>query len=210
MLARVLKTMLRLLHPFMPFVTETIWSNLGEQKMLIGESWPEFDKSLVDEKVEKEMETVLGIVSEIRALRVDLNINAGVKLKTIIYGGAKINIIAENSEAIKRLVNLANIKISQKGPAIKSSLRIYLHGIEIYVPVEGILNIKNELQRIKKAFNENSGLLKAAQGKLSNKGFLGKAPEEIIEKEKANKERIETLLKKLTIYKKELENLNKP
>jgi len=149
------------------------------------------------------------LISEIRSFRADLNINAETKLKAIIYGGDKTDILLENLEAIKRLANLSEVKIAKKGPAIKSNLRIYQHGIEVYIPVEGVLNIENEIQRISKMLDENSNLLMAVKNKLSNKGFLTKAPKEIIKKEKENKARIESLVQKLKTYKKELEIIKK-
>jgi valyl-tRNA synthetase len=196
-----LKTLLKLLHPFMPFVTEQIWSTLDEKKMLILEEWPKFDKSLMFKKEEDLMQNVISAISEIRSTRADLHINNSVKIPVTIYAGTKTAIFKEKAEIIKRMAQIGELNIEKTGKPIPSSVRIFLSGIEIYISLTGIINVQEERARIEKDIKEKQGFLNTLESRLNNKGFIAKAPKEVIEKEKAQQKAITEMLKKLNLYK---------
>jgi len=196
-----LKTLLKLLHPFMPFVTEQIWSSLNEKQMLILEEWPKFDKSLMFKKDEELMQNVISAISEIRSARADLHINNSVKIPVTIYAGTKTAIFKEKNEIIKRMAQIGELNIEKSGKPIPSSVRIFLSGIEIYISLAGIINVQEERARIEKDIKEKQGFLNTLESRLSNKGFIAKAPKEVIEKEKAQQKAITEMLKKLNLYK---------
>jgi valyl-tRNA synthetase len=205
----VLKQLLKLLHPFVPFVTEAIWSHLEEKKMLIGESWPKYDSKLNFSKETEEMELVHEIITAIRSIRAEKNIEPGQKIDAVIYADIWTKVLEDKREPLMRMARLENLKIETEGPKIKNAIWKYVNGIDIYLPIANLFDIEKEKNRLIKELNKTKEKIDNINKRLSNNNFLKKAPGPIIEKEKKVftelEEELLTLQKKL----KELENLSK-
>lgn len=189
-LGYVLSCVLKLSHPFMPFVTEHIWQDLtGGKKILMVERWPEADKKLVDEYAEKEFDNLQGIITKIRNLRANYKIDPSVIVKA---NGSKI----KNREIIEKLARLEIIseKISTKTMKVAN----------LNLDVAGLVDTEKEKVRIGKEIKNLESLIKKNKILLKNKKFLRSAPKEIIER---NKIKLVEYQKKLKVQKDFLKNL---
>lgn len=187
-LAYVLSKILILLHPFTPFITEVLWENLGQKELLIKTKWPEKKKSFPQEK--EEVEVIKNIVTAIRSLRAESNVDITKKIEAVIHGGRHTDLIKEKEDIIKKLSNLGELKINKSGSKVKNALAAVTHEVEIYLPLEGLIDTDKEKARLSKEIENLKKFLGIIEKKLSNKGFTDKAPKEIIEKEEKKREEI--------------------
>ncbi|NLK01441.1 MAG: valine--tRNA ligase [Clostridia bacterium] len=204
----VLGNTMKLLHPFMPFITEEIWQHLphGEGSIMVS-PWPDTDKDLDDRLSEGKMEFIMEIITGIRNIRGEMRIKPNEKLDIIISvnNDASVEKINEGMGHIKKLANIENVEIFvnlEEKPSRAAAALIY--GAEIYVPLEGVIDLDVEMGRLKKELAEIDGDLRRTKNKLSNQGFLNKAPEEVVEKEKGKlkefQEKKQVLEERLKIF----------
>ena len=203
---------LRLLHPFMPFVTEEIWQKVphirrGNEKT--GESImiSEFPNSLPrDFQAEEEMSCIIDAVTGIRTIRGELNILPSSELNAVIktYDLKVDEILKKNVAYIRKLAHAGEIRIGMEVEKPEGSATSVKGSMEIYVLLKGVLNIDAEMDRLKKATADLEGSLSFLNKKLHNEDFLLRAPRDVVEKEKAKyeelsmrKERIKESIKKL-------------
>ncbi len=202
-LKHTLETLLKLLHPFTPFVTEAIWGELKKEKMLIAEDWPKPDPKLTFAKEEKSMQRILNIVSAIRKARADYNVPPGKQISAAIYSKYHEDLEAQR-EPIMRLARLEELEIKEKGKKLPKSKAVMLPHIEIYIPLEEMVDIEKETLRLKKEIESLKEYIGKIDSKLNNKGFLNNAKPELIDQEKIKKEEAENNLQKLEKELKEL------
>ncbi|MBT4055935.1 valine--tRNA ligase, partial [Candidatus Peregrinibacteria bacterium] len=191
-----LEIFLKLMHPFIPFVTEVIWKELGNKTMLLAETFPEYDEKLKYTKHERWMERVTMIISEIRKARAEVGVEPAKKIKAIIYS-KEPSFILEQAEPISRMARLDELTVEKDGQKIKKAKHIILPGIEIYLPLEDMIDADKEKDRIKKEIDNLKTYTKGLKTKLSNKGFVNNAPPALIDQEKMKLEEAETKLTKL-------------
>jgi valyl-tRNA synthetase len=203
----VLKTLLKLLHPFVPFVTEAIWSNLGESKLLIGESWPKYSSKLVFTKDEKEMEVIQSLITTIRSIRAENKIEPARKINATIYCGKWTALISEMKDSVLGLARLENVEIKEKGAKLPRSIWKFFNDINVYLPIEGLFDIAKETERLKNKIIETEQKMKGLIGRLENQAFLSRAPKEVVAKEKEIFLDLETELTNLQNKINELESL---
>jgi valyl-tRNA synthetase len=194
----VLKNILKLLHPFVPFVTEVLWSNLNEEKMLIAESWPTFNKDLLFDKEVEEMGILHQIISDIRSVRAQYSVEPAKKIMAVIYAGKYTKFLEEKIEPLKRMARIENIDIMEKGDKIEKAVCIFVSDIEIYLPLNELVDTEKEKARLTKEKENLEKFKKSLSAKLDNKSFVGNAPKELIENEK----------KRLAETEKSLEQIN--
>ncbi len=196
--------MLKLAHPFMPFLTEELWQLLDSREK--GESistsqFPEFQESLVDEISEKEFESVKQIVTALRNIRGEMNIPPSKKIKVVI----KSDSLNEFQKSyIAALVKVEELTLNKNAIKPAGSASSVVAGTELFVPLEGIIDLEVERNRIDKEITRLENLLKNADKKLSNKNFLDKAPKDIIERERLKKQSWQEALEKLKILREDL------
>ncbi|NLO89078.1 MAG: valine--tRNA ligase [Clostridia bacterium] len=194
-LSFVLANTMKLLHPFMPFITEEIWQKLPhEEPSIMVSSWPKAESKYEDEEAEKQMELIMEVIRGIRNIRAEMNIKPSQKVNIIISAkdesGAAI--IRSGMEHIKKLAGVEGTEVVinlEEQP--KKSAAAVVTGAEVFVPLEGIIDFEVEIKRLEKELAEINGELKKTDKKLSNEGFLKKAPPQVVEKEKAKKREFE-------------------
>lgn len=192
----VLKTTLKLLHPFTPFVTESLWSHL-DKSLLIQEEWPTYNKNLVFKEESKSMELIHQVISNIRSHRAELKVEPSKLIKAVIYGGRYSKALEQKREPLMRLARLESLDIKEKGPKLKNAKVSFVEKIEIYLPSEGIIDAAKESKRLKAEIAKLVPFIKGLESKLSNIGFLKNAPDSVVEKEKLRLKSSEDQLKKL-------------
>jgi len=195
--------LLKLWHPFMPFVTEVIWGMMaGSEKkedLLIVQRWPE-EKSKIKNKKSKIIEDfnlIQKIVVAVRNLRAEKKIEPARKIKAIIYGGKKTKLVKEQAEIIKRLSGIGELEIGKKGKKPEKAIGTVVEKIEIYLPLTGLVDVRKERERVKKEIELIKQYIEGIEKKLANKEFVDKAPEAVVENERVKLESQKERLKKL-------------
>ncbi len=180
----VLKEILKLLHPFTPFVTEAIWSHLNSENMLINEAWPIANAKLNFAKESGEMEMVHEIITTIRSVRSEKKVPPSQKIDAVIYAGVWTKTLEDKKEPIIRMGRLNTLSIHTEGPKINNAVWKYVGGMDLYLPVENLVDIEKEKEHLLKALKITGDKIATIKTKLSNKNFLEKAPKDVVEKEK--------------------------
>jgi valyl-tRNA synthetase len=196
-LIHVLKSLLKLLHPFTPFVTEKLWEFLSPSTKLISESWPEFDQKLTFTADSANMEKIIEIIAAIRSIRAEAKVEPVKKIEAIIYAHDHLKLIEENSEAIIRMGRLESLELLESGPEVKSAKRSFISEIEVILPLSGLIDFEREKKRLEKEILSKEKFINSLKGKLSSKGFTDKAPAEIIKKEEGKLKAAEEEVDKL-------------
>ncbi|RJR48301.1 MAG: valine--tRNA ligase [Deltaproteobacteria bacterium] len=196
-LLKVLSAILRLLHPFMPFVTEEIWQKLpGASGSIMAAAYPEPDGSLVNPEAEEELRLVMETITAIRNLRGEMNVPPASQVEVYLRIGQ-----ASSQAALERhrqsLMLLSRLKeLHTDAAAIPAAAaKAVVDGVEIFMPLTGIIDFTEEDRRLAKEIEKIGKELAQAQRKLANEDFLAKAPAEVVQKEK---ERLQSWGEKLT------------
>ncbi len=187
-LAYVLDNTMRLLHPFMPFITEEIWQNLPhEGESITVASWPEVVEEYSDEKAAAEMKLLVEIIRSVRNSRAEVNTPMSKKIKMLIKAkDEEIESILESNRAyIERFCNPEELTIGINVETPDKAMTAVITGAEIILPLEGLINIDEEIARLQKEWEKLNKEVERVQKKLSNEGFVKKAPEKVIEEERA-------------------------
>ena len=184
-LVYVLKTLLKLLHPFMPFITEEIWGFLPQyeaaKQFLMLESWPVYDEKMDYSKDVKTLETAMDIIKSIRNIRAEVEAAPSKKLHAFIKADEKA-VVEAGAEYIKAQANITEIQFVDS--QVDEAMSATLPGITIYVPMDDLLDYKAEYDRLLKEQKRLESEVARAEGKLSNEKFTSKAPADVIEAEK--------------------------
>lgn len=191
-LTYVLDRTLRLLHPFMPFITEEIWQKLphtGETIVLA--PWPEYAADLAFPDAHARMVTVMEVTRSIRYLRTEVQLPPGKKVGVILLAGSEQSqaALCHGLTTLQRLANVEEAQIIlELAEKPRQALTAVVGEIEIYLPLVGVVDLQQELSRLMKEINKLDGEIARAEGKLKNVGFLAKAPEEVVTEERAKVE----------------------
>ncbi len=200
-LITVLKGALKLLHPFMPFITEDLWQRLpGEKdKWVMASAWPVPDKEHDDAKALSEMEKLIDIVTSIRNTRAFWNIPHGTEIKVLLSvpGGDDRELLVGNSRYIEKLATCRVGSIEGKIARPEQSVAALIGKIRLYIPLSGTVDVDKEIKRIDGKIEDMRRYLGGIDKKLKNKSFLDKAPEDVVAKEKAKKQRFEEEIRNL-------------
>lgn len=197
----VLKTVLdkglRMLHPFMPFITEEIWQKLGldEETIMLSE-FPTENKKYVDLAAEKEFDYLKEIVNAIRNIRGEANVSPAKKIEVIfkIVNDGEKEILEHNAKILDKLANVEKYEFNKEIPALVGFKLV--ETTEIYVPLADLIDKEKEIAKLEKDIQKTQKELDKVLGKLSNEKFLSKAPKEVIDKENGIKEELENKIAK--------------
>lgn len=195
----VMKQMLKLLHPFMPFITEEIWQTLVGGSPLMLEKFPEYEESLHFENEEKDFEKIITAIKGIRNRRAEMNVPPSKKAKVFIETPYS-EVFKSGAMFFERLASASEVEVNDKID-LSDALTVVTDSARIFIPLDEIVDKQKELDRLnkeKKAVQKDIDFL---SGKLSNEGFLAKAPAQLVEKEKAKlevaKQKMEKILESI-------------
>ena len=195
-----IRTILKLLHPYTPYITEELWAHFStkNESMLINESWPFSDHSRINGKNEKDLELVKKTITAIRNLCSEMNISPGKEIDIIIKSSSHDNEVFEKLKPyISRLAKINKISIDSKANKPSHSASIVIDSNEIFIPLLDIIDIDIEIDRLTKQINAYKGRLKNVTNKLNNKNFVDRAPEAVVNNEKRKQKQYQSTLKKI-------------
>jgi len=196
-LAFVIKNLLKLLHPFIPFVTEVLWENFHSEKMLIEEEWPEFNKDLIFAKEVENMELLHQVIADIRSARAQHAVDPAKQIHAVIYAAKYKDFLEQKREPLMRMARLGELEIFEKGEKLDHAIALLTNELEIYLPLHEMIDIDKERARLEKELENLKGFEKTLKGKLENEGFVKSAPKEVVEKEKKRLEETTNSIKKI-------------
>ncbi|MBU2491931.1 MAG: valine--tRNA ligase [Bacteroidetes bacterium] len=189
--------MLKMIHPIMPFLSEEIWQMLderGEGETIMTAEYPRFDESLINKTAEDEIEFVQNVVTAIRNIRGEMNIPPSKQINVFI----KTKSLSSNQvKYISSLAKVNELKADENLVKPKASASSVVKGADIFVPLEGLIDLNIERNRLEKEIARLEGSLAGVDKKLSNESFVNKAPANVIENEKTKKADWESSIEKL-------------
>ena len=191
----VLDTTLRLLHPFVPFITEEIWQRLNKipEKngapitSLMLSHWPLADEAQIDLGIEAQMKTLMDVITSIRTIRAELKVPLQKEAAVILVTSSSETqtVLNEGMAYLQRLAKVSSATITDRlKEKPKSCGTAVAAGVEIYIPLEGLIDVADELKRLEKEDTQLREQLERIKKKLGNEGFVEKAPPEVIEQER--------------------------
>lgn len=192
-----LENILKLLHPYMPFITEEIYSYLPKKEgAIINAKWPEFAKEFEFENEENDVEFLMHAVKNIRNIRAEMDVKPSRKAAILfIPSDDKINLLKNSEAFFKTLAFASKIEIKEKKSEIpEDAVASVMQDLQIYLPLEDLIDFEKEIERLQKEKEKFISEIKRVEGKLSNQGFIAKAPESLVEQEKAKKDKYNQLL----------------
>ncbi|MFC2065945.1 valine--tRNA ligase [Chloroflexota bacterium] len=209
-LVHVLETSLRLLHPYMPFVTEELWQNLKKNlswpatESIMIATYPEADTTAIDPEAERVMETIIEIIRSIRNVRAEYKVESAMWIEAQIYADKYTSAITPYTEAIQSLARarpLTFLNNRKETPAGENTLTLVLKEAEVVIPMESMVDLEAERKRIQNEIEQTQAAIARLETRLTNKDFLAKAPADIIEKER---QKLYTLTDKLERLKQQI------
>lgn len=200
-LVSVLKDVLKLLHPFMPFITEEIWQHLPKKtNPLIIETWPMAKEDLIFEEDEKKIEFIKKAIKGIRNARAEMNIAPSKKSQFIfvVENDSLKQTIIEGRTKFVTLAGAEEISFEKdKSQISEDNISVVLEGCEVYLPLKDLIDYDKEIERLEKEKAKLEDEISRVDSKLANKGFVSKAPESIVEEEKEKREKYSGMLEKV-------------
>jgi valyl-tRNA synthetase len=200
----ILGNILKLLHPVMPMITEEIWQKLpiAEQSIMIT-SWPEYNEQEINKKAEEKMDLIMSVIKAVRNIRNEMKVDPGRKIEAILLAdNNKKQILKEGESYLKNLASIEDLTITTKlEDRPQPASTAIVEGVEVILPLEGMVDIEKELDRLKKELEDVKYEIERAKGKLANEGFVNNAPEKLVEGEREKveeyKEKKEKLMERI-------------
>jgi len=202
----ILKGAMELLHPIMPFISEEIWQHLpGTEGTIMKTQYPLGNTNGIDKESELKMELVMEIVRGIRNIRSEMGVPPSKKAKGLFFvqDKNKESLIKESASYLKTLAALEDVEILDEKENLGKTASAVVKGFEIFLPLEDLIDLNKEIERLEKEIKKLEGEVERIDKKLSNKGFVSKAPSDVIEKEK---EKRESYLLDLNLVRKRLDS----
>ena len=203
-LVRVLETILRLAHPFMPYITEEIWQKVAplagkSGPTIMTQSYPVSDESKIDETTLADIEWLKGVIVGVRNIRGEMDISPAKAIPVLLHNGDNSDKLRfeKNLSLIKALAKLESLEWVESDDLPMCATQL-VGKMEVLVPMAGLINVEAELARLQKEAGKAEGEIKRLQGKLGNEKFMSNAPADVVEKEKAKLASAEQSLSLLT------------
>lgn len=200
-LIHVLDIILKLLHPFMPYITEEIYSIMPNKKdMLINETWPKYESSYEFRNEEEKIDIMINAIKSIRNARAELNIAPSKKAELIFSSKDKnsIDTLKELTEHFKTLGGASSVKFLEEDLDENiDAISIVQNKFKIFIPLADLVDYSKELERLEKEAEKLKSEIKRASGKLSNEKFTSKAPEKVVQEERNKLVKYEGMLEEV-------------
>lgn len=184
----VLGTSMKLLHPYMPFITEEIYQHLiNEDQSIMISKWPEFTPEYRFPKDENKMKLIMEAIRSIRNLKAEMNVPPSRKAKLffVVAGNDEKNTLIEGKSFFDRLAGAQEVIVQLDKTGIPAdAVALIISGVEIFIPLEDLIDIEKEIERLEKEKHTLEKELERVNGKLNNQGFVAKAPPKVIDEEK--------------------------
>ncbi|WP_376707946.1 valine--tRNA ligase [Kangiella sp. TOML190] len=215
-LVTVLEQLLRLLHPFMPFITEEIWQKVAplagvsaNSDSIMLQSFPQFDATLVNEASQKDIEWLKKVIIGVRNIRGEMNIAPGKPLQALFRNGSEQDQqrLELYANFLSKLAKLESTQWLNAGDQAPMSATALAGEMEILIPMAGLIDVEQEMARLSKELEKVSKEQARISGKLANPNFVDKAPAAVVDKEKAKLSEVESKLSKINEQLASLDNL---
>ncbi|SEP93903.1 valine--tRNA ligase [Piscibacillus halophilus] len=182
-----LDSILRMLHPFMPFITEEIWQHIPhEGESIVTSSWPEVKTEYNNEQSAKEMQRLVSIIRSVRNVRAEVDTPMSKEIKMIIKANDEsvVRELEKNQIYLERFCNPETLTIATEVQIPEQAKSAVVTGAEIFFPLEGLIDIESEIERLKKELDKWNQEVERVQKKLSNENFVNKAPDHVVQEER--------------------------
>ena len=201
LLVELLEQILALLHPIMPFVTEEIWQVMGNNRpTLMLQPYPQSDPLWIDAEIEKKMEFLMGVIRGVRNLRAETNCPPGKEVRLIFHGSERdLTVLREQEAYLRSLARVGSVQYLTSGERPKGAATAVIGATEIYLPLGDLINVEEEQARLAKEVRKVEEELLRIQKKLVNPDFLGRAKEEVIQKERGKASHYEEKMRTLKL-----------
>lgn len=199
-LSYVLDRTQRMIHPFMPYISEEIWQHLPhEGETITHAAWPTYDANLEAPEAVKEMNLLMDIIRAVRNVRAEVNVPMSKKVELLVKSADAQSdaIIRKNEDYIKRFCNTSHLEVSLDLTAPDKAMTAIVTGAELYLPLAGLIDIAQEVERLEKEVKHLRSEVERVDKKLSNEGFVAKAPAKVIEEERAKQKDYSEKLEKV-------------
>lgn len=201
----IIRDLMKLWHPFIPFLTEAIWAELGEKSLLMVDKWPQtknYQKLFKNQKkIATDFELLKKIITSIRNLRNQYNLSLKTKINVFIQAGNNTLKLKKERLLISNMgTAVDHLEIKNKIAPIFHAAKITLGKINIQIPLEGVIDIEKESKKMREELIASNNFLEKIKKQLENKNFLANAPKEIIEKEKEKMKNLKNKIKELKKY----------
>lgn len=187
-LAYTLDRIMRLMHPFMPFITEEIWQHLPhEGETITRATWPTREASLDFPEAVPAFEAVQNVIRSVRNIRAEVNAPMSKQIQLFIStNDARVqDDLSSNSSYLQKFTNASELRIEEQMPAPEKAMSAIVTGAELFIPLADLINIEEEIARLNKELVKYTKEVERVEKKLNNPGFVGKAPAHVIDEEKA-------------------------
>ncbi|MFQ5680859.1 MAG: valine--tRNA ligase [Candidatus Omnitrophota bacterium] len=200
-LYKVLEKTLRIIHPFMPYLTEEIWHNLpGAEGLIVQRPWPHLQRQFISPATERDMQAIIDLIGAIRNIRAEWRIPEGARVDCLLMVGAKARekMLRDNAGYIMKLgqTNKPRI-ICGKGLDISRCAYAPAGKTDVYIPLAGVVDLSREKARLTRQLDGCRAQFKAIKARLGNKDFLKKAPQQVVAKEKERRGELRQLIGRL-------------
>lgn len=195
-LVDVLSKGLKLLHPVMPFITEEIFTHISEEETIVNSAWPVFDNSLEDKEAEKNMEYIIEAIKGLRNVRAEMNVPPSRKAKVICFVNDEAKSAFKLGEQyLEKLASASEVVfIEDKSKVPENAVSLVTSGAEIFIPLLDLVDKDKELARLNKEVTKLNSEIERIDKKLSNQGFVAKAPKNVIDGEKVKRDKYVEML----------------
>ena len=195
-LTYVLEKILKLLHPFMPFITEEIWSYMEKEEKIIVSSWPVYQEADEFKSEEEKMDIIINAIRNLRNLRAEMNVPPSRKAKLLVVSNSATKaVIKEGENYFTALASASEVSYMDNEDLVpEDAVSVVLDGAKLFIPMDELVDFEKELERLTKEKDKLESEIKRVVGKLNNQGFLAKAPQALVDEEKAKQDKFEQML----------------
>ncbi len=198
-LIHVLRRILKLLHPYCPFITEELWASVKPKtsRVLISEKWPTVKAERKNQKAFDELQKVIDVISAVRRLRAEQSVEAGKKITVFVHSKKHAELLNSQKENILRMGHIETLIIDVAIAEHRNAASAFLSDIEVHLSLEGLFDPVKLKDSLSKEQVEMTKYVSVLSGKLSNKSFVDRAPKELVDGEKAKLSEAQEKLKKI-------------